>query len=603
MEKLEHFDHYHLLHLVHMQWNKKNENSDDEEEEDEDEDEFVEETTQSSYGECKMCREPIYSFQLCYYKCMQCAADYSLHKFCAELPVTLENHPSHPSHNVFNLDHDGGDKLRCDVCHRNQMLFYYYCPTCFFKMDMICATIPKQKMDHPSHPHQLQRMSKLMVSSCDACGNEHKGTFYQCTTCFQFWIHVDCALLPKKLQIQDTTGGIFTHSHPLTLAYSLPSLEKEARFDPRCRVCGGDLDNSLWHYRCDKCWYYTHVDCATSKKDVWSTSLAKTSKNFEDKDHPNLLRLPFIDESDNLLKHSFFNQKDHQLIPDETNKDGKIMLNHASHQHPLILLDTNTSQLIAADKSLSLHDPMKRNQLLCDGCVRPIMTVPFYRCSRSSQLECGFVLHKWCADLPSRLHDHPDHPKHTLDLMMPHVREKFYGVFDCAICWLPSNGFAYGCTTCAYYVDINCAFIPEEITHEAHPNHILSRIDTKTVVYSRYCNACNRKMDYGWGFGCRSCDFCVHTKCAFLLPSMIRHKLDKHTTLNLRYGPVENHISEYFCEVCENGLNPTQWFYHCSICAQSVHAVCAPLILEYEQYSSYKGGVFSYINVKSGGTL
>ncbi|PWA65762.1 zinc finger, PHD-type [Artemisia annua] len=503
-----------------------------------------------------MCKEQIYSFHSCYYECKSC--DYSLHKFCAELPEIQNNHPLHPGHNLTLSELD----LRAKFS---------------FEYEWMCH----------------------VLSTCDACGEKHDGHFFQCIICPRYRIHVDCALLPAKLLIQHRTNETFTHSHPLTLAYSFSFSEKRARFTPLCRVCGGAFNEHLWIYKCDKCRYYAHVHCATSKRDAFmsilqKTSLGKTFKNYKDDEHPNLLHCPFSDEGDNLLKHLFFNHKD--VI---VKHHGEI-LNHPSHQHPLNLFDTQTS---LANDVVSLHDPMKKFQLLCDGCVKPITTVPFYKCSQSNQ-HCDFILHEWCAKLPSEVKDYVGHPEHNLEFL-PKVSSKFFGVFKCPICELHSNGFAYGCTRCDYYICINCAFIPEKITHEAHPGHLLSKTNPSAKLRGRYCRACKFSMSWLPGFGCPSCHIYIHVRCALLLPKVIRHKYDKHHPLSLRYEPAENHISEYFCDICEDELNPFRWFYHCSTCDHSMHAACAPLILQCEQatYFNYKMSVFKFLNVKFGRTV
>ncbi|PWA41594.1 zinc finger, PHD-type [Artemisia annua] len=552
-----------------------------------------------------MCKEQIYSFHSCYYECKSC--DYSLHKFCAELPKIQNNHPLHPGHNLTLSELDLRAKFSfeyewmCHVCKFNWKSFFnYFCETCNSSMDIICATISQQKINHPSHPdHQLQRMFGRIVSTCDACGEKHDGHFFQCIICPRYRIHVDCALLPAKLLIQHRTNETFTHSHPLTLAYSFSFSEQRARFTPLCRVCGGAFNEHLWIYKCDKCRYYVHVHCATSKRDAFmsilqKTSLGKTFKNYKDDEHPNLLHCPFSDEGDNLLKHLFFNQKD--VI---VKHDGEI-LNHPSHQHPLNLFDTQTS---LANEVVSFHDPMKKIQLLCDGCVKPITTVPFYKCSQSNQ-HCDFILHEWCAKLPFEVKEYVGHPEHNLEFL-PKVSSKFFGVFKCPICELHSNGFAYGCTRCDYYICINCAFIPEKITHEAHPGHLLSITNPSAKLRGRYCRACKFSMSWLPGFSCPSCHIYIHVRCALLLPKVIRHKYDKHHPLSLRYEPAENHISEYFCDICEDELNPFRWFYHCSTCDHSMHAACAPLILQCEQatYFNYNMSVFKFLNVKFGRTV
>ncbi|CAH1445808.1 unnamed protein product [Lactuca virosa] len=210
MEQLLHFTHDHMRSLVHLQpASHDNENSDDddddEEKEEGEENDFVAED--KHVGQCKMCEEHIYSFHMSYCKCKDCD-DYSLHKFCAEMPKTLRNHPSHPhlDHNLTLSEefcwiyYPKSNEWTCSVCNviMRKKLFNYICPICRLDMDIICATMSQQKMDHPSHPHQLQRMAKELVSRCSACGEKHKGTFYQCTTCSWYSIHLDCALLPAN---------------------------------------------------------------------------------------------------------------------------------------------------------------------------------------------------------------------------------------------------------------------------------------------------------------------------------------------------------------------------------------------------------------------
>ncbi|KAI7756568.1 hypothetical protein M8C21_009878 [Ambrosia artemisiifolia] len=461
-------------------------------------------------------------------------------------------------------------------------------------MDIACATISEQKVNHPSHPHQLERMFGHIVSSCVACGNKHEGVFFHCTTCPIFRINLDCASLPARLLIQISTKGNSIHSHPLTLAYSFPHFEQETKFYPRCRVCDGRFYFQLWIYKCDKCRYYVHVDCATSKREPFMSIFLRASagninKNYREDEHPNLLHCPFQDEGDNLLKHHMSNQKGTIC----TQHDGE-MLNLSCHQHPLILFEKQTS---VDKKMVSLHDPMKRVQLLCDGCVKPIVTIPFYMCCKYVDKQCSFVLHEWCANLPSQIQDYFDHPEHPL-LLFPKIPTKFFGVFDCKVCELSSNGFAYGCTKCEYYVDINCAFIPNEITHEAHPGHLLLKVKPSTYPL---CKACHWYVTE-WGFHCPTCDFFIHAKCALLLPREVKHKLDKHP-LSLRYEPAENHIEEYFCELCEDEFNPWKWFYHCTTCAQSMHPACAPLILQSQCEQATYSEVYYYLNMKFGGKI
>nr|XP_043637795.1 uncharacterized protein LOC122608771 [Erigeron canadensis] len=534
-----------------------------------------------------MCKEDIYSFHLCYYECERCE-DYSLHKFCAELPLTLKNHHLHPAHDLTFVDRwwlTTYKRNGCGVCkdnstHDDGRFIVYNCSICEFYMDINCATLSQQKMVHPSHPdHQLERMMGTMISKCHACDNEHKGTFYHCPTCVWFGrIHLDCALLPAKLSIQQVTDDAFTHPHPLTLAYSFPLVDYAKQHYPRCRVCSSYFNYFSWLYKCDKCRYYAHVDCATSKKEPFMSIFWKQANNKEN--------------------------------------DGDEMINHFGHQHPLVLFNTTTTEtslIISKSVSLLLHNPMERIQLLCDGCVRPITTVPFYKCCLQQQENnnCSFVLHTWCATmLPSEIRDHPGHLQHSSVLALVTRRIIPANIFHCGICELPCNGFSYRCCTanCDFRVDINCAFIPQEITHEAHPNHLLSLVKFPIGYGDYQCVGCtyllrrNQLM-----YHCPSCNFYLHSKCALLLPKIVRHKYaDRHHPLTLRYEPVENHPSKYFCDICETEFNSLRWFYHCSTtCDASMHSACAPVILQCEKavYSLYQNSVFEFLNVKFGGSF
>ncbi|KAI7756583.1 hypothetical protein M8C21_009893 [Ambrosia artemisiifolia] len=420
--------------------------------------------------------------------------DQLLPHFSHEHPLSLVylQQPNHKNQNSDGEDEneeqdDSVEEVRhggkCGMC-REQIWYFYRCDVCFYKIDSICATVSEQKIKHPSHPHQLERMFGHIASICVACG-----------------------------------------------------------------------------------------------------------QNYREDEHPNLLHCPLQDEGDSLLKHHVSNQTGKQ-------HDGEI-LSHSCHQHPLILYDNHTS---VGKKLVSLHDPMKRVQLLCDGCVKPIMAVPFYMCCKYADEQCSFVLHEWCANLSSQIQHYFDHPEHPL-VLLPKIPSKFFGVFHCKVCNLQSNGFAFGCTECDYYVDINCAFIPNEIKHEAHPGHLLLKVKPST---GRPCKACHFWGNY-WGFECPTCHFYIDVKCALLLSREIKHKLDKHP-LMLRYEPAENHIEEYFCEVCEDEFNPWFWFYHCNTCAQSMHTNCAPLILQSQCEQAtygcyYERGVYYYLNMKFGGKI
>ncbi|KAI3772476.1 hypothetical protein L6452_03662 [Arctium lappa] len=469
---------------------------------------------------CNRCGKEINFYHRYYYNCCSHACDYSLHKFCGDLPATLK-HTSHyalrkASHRALNhtltLIQRGVNWL-CDICrskHKRGELSYC-CMRCDFDIDVKCAMrdeenpiIYHEMVYHPSHPHPLVIInSKPILCECDACGKRHMG-------------------------------------------------------------------------------------------------VGKTIKTFKDADHPDLVHLPFPDQTYNILQLRFFNEG--LLTTFATNEEN---LNHISHEHPLCLVRRQTNDVTrptsSSDNSLVCHNPMKKKEVLCNGCIRPIMTRPFYRCTNEAK-GCNFALHEWCTRLPLEVKNHPGHPKHTLVLLQK-LSDDFPFVFRCSLCKLRCNGFSYACIECAYRTDVSCAFIPEKITHEAHPNHLLLMGKTRKDAFI-YCGACSIFID-SWSFpisfSCTTCEFSLHPACALLFPRTMRHKLDKHH-MNLRYLPVENHKSKYFCEICEEEMDPNRWFYHCEVCVQSMHCACIPIIRRYEEsILTSKKSIYEFWNIKFGG--
>ncbi|KAJ0833887.1 putative chromatin regulator PHD family [Helianthus annuus] len=589
--------HEHPLNLVDL-WSEElqhEEESEEEEDEEATEDEVI--AKQDFKCICSRCDEEINWVHRYYYTCGQCK--YSIHKFCEELPNKYKD-ICHV-HLVYLLEkRNYNHRWLCNICRSSYGPgdLYYRCSQCDFDVDVKCAIKRQQKniIYHPSHEHPLVRIPKDLLYECDACGMKHEGVFYQCPKCVGLFIHSHCAFLPKKLQIQRYTNDFFDHIHPLELSYTFPKADQKSKFNPLCRVCRQDFSKDhLWIYKCEKCRYYTHLNCATSRNEPFMSILTspgagKIIKNYEDVVHPNLLHLPFPDPSNSLLKHLFFKE----------NGSSTCKTHDISHQHPLTLVDAGCRDITIPTssriKSISYHDPMKRIQLLCDGCVRPITSGPIYVCDNEGQ--CNFVLHEWCSRLPAKLIDHPAHQQHTLILHSKAPPRKFFGVFSCYICRLPCNGFAYWCMDCNNcIIDVHCAFLPKQITHTFHPNHLLSRVYHEDPGYRcRMCGDFYPRIS----FDCHTCnDFRLHPWCALFIPETTRNKCDKHP-MKLSYFPVENHKSDYFCEVCEEELNPEMPFYHCHDCMQSMHTACAPSILQYETYDFDGRGVYEFVNVKFG---
>ncbi|KAJ0643203.1 putative chromatin regulator PHD family [Helianthus annuus] len=604
------FEHKHPFSLIDLWSEQVQREAESEDDEEENDDVLI--ANQDFQCLCSRCGEEINWYHRYYYSCCHCS-DYYVHKFCAELPPRLED-ICEVGHTLNFIQSTHYVDWNCKICGRYHKSgdLWYHCDRCYFFVDVNCVTIrlPKNIIHHPSHKHPLICIPKQILDKCDACGKEQKGIFYHCPICpWSKIIHSDCAFLPQKLQIQDTTNDVFSHVHHLTLAYSFPETDRRSKNWPRCRVCrNGFSDKSnLWMYKCEKCRYYTHLDCATSRDEPFmsilkSPGIGNTSKNYKDDEHLDLLHLPFPDPSYSILKHLFSKEKGLSAL--EISNKITYKAQGIIHQHPLILEDI-TIPTSSRKISISYHDPMKRIQLLCDVCVRPIMSGPIYVCANEEEEHCNFVLHEWCSRLPTELKDHFHHP-HPLILHSKTPGDKFFGVFTCDICALPCNGFAYCCEECEYHIDVKCAFIPKETTHASHPNHLLSRVYNYTGIGMRWCSMCLGDMS-GLIFSCHTCDnFRVHSNCALLIPETTTHKCDKHP-MKLSYFPIENHKSDYFCEICEKSFDPELPFYHCRECMQSIHTACAPSILQYETYTTrerfydHRNAIHKFVNVKFGG--
>ncbi|XP_024958717.1 uncharacterized protein LOC112499638 [Cynara cardunculus var. scolymus] len=105
---------------------------------------------------CDGCVRPI---SLPYYNCTD-GCSFILHKYCAELPLTLE-HQLHSDHSLELVNVDGSEETYfCDGCLCQGNKFAYKCKPCKFHLDVNCAFLPNM-IKHESHKHPL-------VQVCDS---------------------------------------------------------------------------------------------------------------------------------------------------------------------------------------------------------------------------------------------------------------------------------------------------------------------------------------------------------------------------------------------------------------------------------------------------
>ncbi|CAK9158510.1 unnamed protein product [Ilex paraguariensis] len=394
----------------------------------------------------------------------------------------------------------------------------------------------------PCHGHQLTLLRRSANFNCNACKLSGKGSSYLCYTC-QFWIHKSCALSPTTIELD------YHHHHRLNLNYKYVS-SKFSDYKDRCNRCRKEIIDGSWAYRCEaQCKYFVHFECAISTlRGGGRKNGAEMKENGKDDLDINLIRLPLAGDSLDLVR--YFVEHSNQ---EETK--GETTIDHWTHDHQLILVDKHH------------NNEMKGDQKICNGCVQPI-SPPYYICEI-----CNYFLHISCANLPKTLRL-PGHPKHLVQCSQ---YSEFYKLFKCKACKSYSNGFYYKCGTCKFYLDVKCAFLPLTITHEADEHPL---VETECVTHK--CHACHYPSR-GMRFRCDSCKFNLSYKCA-LLPHTIRHRWDKHP-LNLFYKTINDHPDEFYCEYCEEEINPQCWLYHCGECDQSFHPRCV-----FNGYSNTKFG-------------
>ncbi|XP_058186681.1 protein VACUOLELESS GAMETOPHYTES-like isoform X2 [Rhododendron vialii] len=269
---------------------------------------------------CYGCEQPIWGPT---YWCIWC--NFYLHQSCAELPQELRTHPIHSHHPLTLLAHppNGETICHCSTCGKKCERFFYSCYKCSFNIDIVCLSamdMIHHTIKHESHNHQLIHVQRPALFFCLACGTEHRGASYLCTTC-RFWVNQICASLPRTVKYHK-------HHHQLALSYSLP--DEHYQFRPDCDICSGKLSRMHWVYLCVGCRYFAHVNCATSKAEPFrDCEIEVESKNVD----PKLIRLPLADQSvDPLLLFI-----KHIGLQGKYKKASEVT--HISHDHPLVFAD------------------------------------------------------------------------------------------------------------------------------------------------------------------------------------------------------------------------------------------------------------------------
>ncbi|KAK1386189.1 hypothetical protein POM88_023924 [Heracleum sosnowskyi] len=269
-------------------------------------------------------------------------------------------------------------------------------------------------------------------------------------------------------------------------------------------------------------------------------------------------------------------------------------LNHASHNHVLTLLPLKSLQFCGACGSKGSEDYSYFAHIKCAlsatesgeedvGDVDDPDLVHF-PVSDNNPLILYQLIQKFAENLTtstdkrSRKADKMSHcgNGHSLIIFFDNLNNENVGETKssdhiiCDGCVQPIQSppdYFYGCRDCNFFLHSICAAgLPREIQHESHPQHELIRCDQPVKPNAFFTCAFCQNICNGIFYSCKSCSFYIDLVCA-ALPSKIKHDTHKHNLkLDDLYG--YNH-----CDGC-------RWrsfcrTLRCEICNYQIHIGCA----------------------------
>ncbi|KAL4273348.1 hypothetical protein GQ457_13G028430 [Hibiscus cannabinus] len=193
---------------------------------------------------------------------------------------------------------------------------------------------------------------------------------------------------------------------------------------------------------------------------------------------------------------------------------------------------------------------------MCFACREPLEKYSYF------SPDCGFNLHKKCAELPLRM-SHRCHRKHPLVLQFNSER------FLCVICRTgQQGGLFYGCSPCGLFIHIECLSPSRNIEDKSHSHPFTLFWRQGTFI----CDACGTSGNHV-AYVCVTCDIMVHREC-ILLPRVIKSKWHDHR-LSHTYFLYREYVKTLNCIICHEEVNAEHGNYSCSKCNDIFHVNCA----------------------------
>ncbi|XVF65531.1 hypothetical protein PTKIN_Ptkin09bG0256600 [Pterospermum kingtungense] len=558
-------------------------------------------SNQSGVSDCSRCGEKVSAPS---FSCLDCG--FYLHKQCAEAPLEI-NHPFHHDHPLLllqNSPYASGVGTICDFCDKSCERFVYHC-SCKLDFHIKCALftyhiaekkLKDQPLEHVPHQHllvsfenkgeqlediftkcfacqetlaiyayfpvdwgfnlhkkcadlpliinlEMRHIHPLALQfngkrlSCEICQEtQRRGLVYRCSPCNSVF-HIDCV---SNVEVK-------SHRHPLVLLTEEQMMSNQSGV-ALCWRCGEKVSASNSSFTCVECGFYLHKQCADAPLEI---------KHPFHHDHPLLLqKIPsyytrhlchFCDQTcQRFVYHCscrlYFHIKCALFTYDIAEKKLKE-LQHVALKDPLISPENNGEQLQKLAK--------------CFACWEPLANYTYF------SLDCGFNLHKKCADLPLQVTDMCH--KHPLALRF-HNEQLF-----CKICQgkIKPAGFIYCCSPCNFALHIECLLVPVNVEVKSH-QHVFTLFRRRVPFI---CDACGNEGNFV-AYICCACNIIVHKRC-ISLPRVIKSKWhDHHFIFHTYFLEEEEEAKSWDCLICHKGVNVKHGSYCCSDCNIIFHVNC-----------------------------
>ncbi|XVF02917.1 hypothetical protein REPUB_Repub04eG0216000 [Reevesia pubescens] len=337
----------------------------------------------------------------------------------------------------------------------------------------------------------------------------------------------------------------FGHEHPLAFSED-QSNHSEA---DQCSRCGEVMAGPS--FSCAECEFYLHKKCAEAPSQI--------DHPFH-RDHP-LCLLP-NPPATAAYGGSFFCHF--------CGEDGKMFVYHCSCDIDLHIkcalftydiAEKNLGELNVIDYKDPLISDENDNKELesakCFGCRQLLLDSVYY------SLDCGFNLHKKCAELPFEI-NYPCHYKHPLILQFSAP------TLSCIICHDTNNaiGFFYCCSPCNLVIHIACMSPPPTIEDKGHQH-------TFTLLFRQIpftCDACGVEGNHV-PYICLNRNLLVHKKC-ISLPRIVKCARHEHPIFHTYFHHRYDQSKNWDCVVCHDEVNTDHGSYYCSDCHFIVHVNC-----------------------------